>query len=248
MHRFIHFAPLLAVLALALAAAPARAQNTAPAAATDSVNMARGLFNEGNALMREENFAEALGKFDEGLALDSTSLSNAYGRAQALAQLDREDDALNAYQHAVMMAEAEGNEQILAGARRWIGATAYRRANELLQANPLPRESAEQALPLLQQAEANGVDSNQLPYQFARAYNATGQYAEAARYAEQAVQANTGSGDLSGYYIELGLARKGAGDIAGAREALEQAKNGSWSGWAEHYLRELDAMETSEGG
>ena len=197
--------------------------------------------------MRDENYADALAKFEEGLAFNPTSVTNGYGRALALAQLDREDDAMEAFQNAVMLAEAAENEQIMTDARRWIGTTAYRRATEMLQANPLPSETAEQTLPLLEQAEAGGIDSGQLPYQFARVYNAIGRHEDAARYAEQAIGANQG-GDLSPYYIELGLARKETGDIAGARTAFEEAKSGSWSSWAEHYLRELDTMETSEGG
>ena len=247
MHRIPRFTPLLALLALVLALAPVRAQDTPDPAATDSVNTARGLFNEGNALMRDENYADALAKFEEGLAFNPTSVTNGYGRALALAQLDREDDAMEAFQNAVMLAEAAENEQIMTDARRWIGTTAYRRATEMLQANPLPSETAEQTLPLLEQAEAGGIDSGQLPYQFARVYNAIGRHEDAARYAEQAIGANQG-GDLSPYYIELGLARKETGDIAGARTAFEEAKSGSWSSWAEHYLRELDTMETSEGG
>ena len=66
--------------------------------------------------------------------------------------------------------------------------------------------------------------------------------------AEQAVEANADVEDKSAYYIELGLARQGAGDVAGAREAFEMAREGAWSGWAEHYLRELDGGGATDAG
>ncbi|NNF58471.1 MAG: hypothetical protein HKN04_09535 [Rhodothermaceae bacterium] len=251
MHRIPRFAPLLTLLALVLALAPARAQDTPAVPDTIVIrtpeNDARRLFNEGNELLRTEDFEGALAKFEGGLELDPTSTRNAYGRALALVQLDREEEATAAFAQAIELADAAEDAETGTAARRALGTIAFRNATAMLQANPLPAETAESALPLLEQAEAGGVDSGQLPYQFARVYNALDQHEDAARYAEQAVGANEG-GDLSPYYIELGLARKETGDIAGARTAFEEAKSGSWGSWAEHYLRELDTMEASEGG
>jgi tetratricopeptide (TPR) repeat protein len=246
---------LLAALT-GLAALPAQAQETPPTPEPEVIvvqtpeNEARKRFNEGNDLLRQQDYEGALARFDEGLSLDSTSNKNAYGRALALVQLDREDEAVAAFEQAIALSEAAADAETAQAARRAVGAIAYNRAMALLAANPLPQATAEEALPLLQTAEAGDVEADQLPYQFARAHNVLGNYDEAARYAEMAVEANAEVEDKSGYYIELGLARQGAGDVAGAREAFEMARQGAWSGWAEHYLRELDggASEAGTGG
>ena len=240
-------AALAALAALtALAATPAQAQTPAPAPAPDTIvvrtpdNEARKRFNEGNDLLRQENYEGALALFDEGLRLDPASNKNAYGRALALAQLDREDDAVAAFQQAITLSETAADGEVMDAARRALGLISYNRAMALLQANPLPQPTAEQALPLLTEAEAGQVDANQLAYQLARVHNVLGNHADAERYAERALEVNADLEDKSAYYIELGIARQNAGDAEGAREAFEQARTGAWSGWAEHYLRQLD--------
>jgi tetratricopeptide (TPR) repeat protein len=262
----------LAALAalLGFSALPAQAQTdstqTAPpdtTAATGGVsfedaNEARRRFNEGFELLGQGSYQAALAKFDEGLALDPSNNRNAFGRAMALAQLDRPDEATAAFEQAIALSETAEDAETLGAARRAYGLLSYDRALVLLETNPLPQEAAsqalpllvvvEQALPLLQEAGDETVNANQLPYQLARVHNVLGNYEDAARYAEQAVELNAGAADMSAYYIELGLARRGAGDTAGARAAFEQARTGAWSGWAEHYLRELDAAGGESSG
>src|SRR5690606_22596349 len=86
------------VAAVGFGATPEYAQETPPPPDTIVVrtpeNDARRRFNEGNDLLRQEDYEGALAKFEEGLALDSTNGRNAYGRALALVQLDREDEAV----------------------------------------------------------------------------------------------------------------------------------------------------------
>lgn len=237
---------LLAAGALAFLAVPAQAQDT-PAPDTIYVsspeNDARARFNEGNSLLREEDYEGALAKFDEGLSLDPSNGRNAYGRALALAQLDREDDAVAAFQQAIELSDARDDEETGTAARRALGQISYRKAMALMQANPLPETNAEQALPMLEEAEAGGVDTPMLPYQMARALNVLQRYEDAERYAMMAVE-NSESDDKSAFYIELGLARMNSGDIAGAREAFEMTRDGQWGSWGEHYLRQLDEQQT----
>ena len=240
---------LAALAAFVLSATPAMAQETA---VPDTIivrsddNEARKRFNTGNELLRTEDYEGALAKFDEGLSLDPNSSRNAYGRALALAQLDREDEAVEAFEQAITL--SENDEETLNAARGALGAIKYRRAMDLVAANPLPQATATEALPLLEAAEAGGVDAEQLPYQMARVHNVLGNHADAERYAMMAVEANADVDDKSAYYIELGLARMSAGNADGAREAFEMARNGAWSGWAEHYLRELDGASEGEAG
>ncbi|MCH7638663.1 MAG: hypothetical protein IH855_04265 [Bacteroidetes bacterium] len=211
-------------------------------------NDARNAFNEGNALLRDDDNEGALAKFEEGLRLNPRSARNAYGRALALAQLEREDDASVAFDNAIQLADAANDEETAAAARRALGTISYRNAIGQLQAFPLPADAAQSALPLLRKAEEGNLEQPMLPYQFARVYNALEQYEEAERYAMQAVENRDESADdHSALYYELGLARVGAGHTEGALEAFEMAKNGTWAGWAEFQINEINTASEESG-
>ena len=241
---------LCTVVVLLLTLRVARAQDDTMVPDTIVVplpgNDARNAFNEGNALLRDGDNEGALAKFEEGLGLNPTSARNAYGRALALAQLEHEDDASAAFDNAIQLADAANDEETATAARRALGTISYRNAIGLLQAFPLPADAAQSALPLLRKAEEGSLEQPMLPYQFARVYNALEEYEEAERYAMQAVDNRDESADdNSALYYELGLARVGAGDMEGALEAFELAKNGTWGGWAEHQINEINSA--SEG-
>lgn len=211
-------------------------------------NDAREAFNEGNALLRDGDNEGALAKFQAGLRLDPQSARNAYGVALALAQLERADDASVAFENAIQLAVAANDEETASAARRALGTISYRNAIALLQAFPLAADSAQAALPLLRKAEEGDLGQAMLPYQFARVHNALERYEEAERYAMQAVDNRDESADdHSALYYELGLARLGAGNTEGALEAFEMAKNGTWAGWAEFQINEINSASEGSG-
>ncbi len=205
-------------------------------------NDAREAFNEGNALLREGDNEGALAKFESGLRMDPRSSRNAYGKALALAQLEREGDAAVAFENAIQLADASNDGETASAARRALGTISYRNALGVLQAFPLPADAAQEALPLLVKAEAGNLEQPMLPYQFARVHNALEHYDEAERYAMLAVDnRDESASDHSALYYELGLARLGAGNTDGALEAFEMAKNGTWAGWAEFQITEINS-------
>ena len=118
---------LLAALALGLSAAPASAQTTPtemPAMPADSVvtdslaadstatviepdaDRARELYREGLDLYRADNLDESLLKYEESLLYGESFAPSGLGRAQVLTRLGRLEDARNAFEAAVAMAEA----------------------------------------------------------------------------------------------------------------------------------------------
>ncbi|MDX1440206.1 MAG: tetratricopeptide repeat protein [Rubricoccaceae bacterium] len=211
-------------------------------------NQARRMFNEGQALLRENDAESALAKFEEGLELDPASSRNMYGKALAHSELEQESEAVEAFEAAIELSQENGDTETLGAAQRALGTIAYRNAVPLLEPFPLPQENAEQVLPLLQQAEAGQLNNPMLPYQFARTYNALGQFEDAEQYAMTAVEVGAEEGeDNSALYYELGLARVGTGDKEGAREAFEQAIGGTWGGWAEYQISQLDAEDGTGG-
>ena len=237
---------LLVAALVALGALPAAAQTTeTPAPDTVRVNTpdnrARAIFNDGNALLSSGDHEGALAKFEEGLRVHPRSLSNQLGRGLALEQLGRQDEAVAAFERTAEMAEAQGNTDYAASARERLGRYAVLRAMEMVQSEQtIAGDKAEAALPLFEAAAESGAEGAAFHYQYARVLNALGRHADAVAHAREAAETTTVS-DKSAFYIELGLAERGAGNTDAARAAFEQARTGSWSAWADHYLGELDA-------
>ena len=122
----MHRLPLF-LFALALAASPAVAQDTAPAdsVASDSVEVieqdperARELYDEGREALTARDFQAALAKFDEALVFNETYAAASLGRAQALAQLGRLEDSRSGFEQTLALAEASdaSNAETIASA------------------------------------------------------------------------------------------------------------------------------------
>lgn len=260
--RLSRFAALLA-LVVTLAASPTKAQTsesdsmraervstpteTEAPVQRDTV-LAKDLFRTASEQLQRGARDSALVTFNRGLDADPMSVGHAYGKAQVLVQLERFDEAIPALRHAVEMAEEQGRTQIYDAANSMFGQVSYNRASDLMQTSQINESQAQRVLVFLEAAEESGIERPSLPYYFAKAYNAIGQYEEAVSYAEAAVEANSDQSDLSPYYIELGIAKMNTGNSEAARAAFEQAKNGAWSQWAEHYLSQLESEETPSGG
>lgn len=261
---------LAAALALpASAQTPGAMPAAADSAATDTTAfvpnpaLARPLYDEALAMGRAGNYEEALLKYEESLLNDPAFAPSAFGRAQALAQLGRLDDARSAFETAVAVARAANDSRVAAAAENGLmqvqnaiaardaaaGAAAsaearnaaVAEATNLLNADPLSADAAQQGYAALERARAAGYDANLLAFYYAKALLAMDRGAEALPYAQTAVDTADPASDRSGLYVQLGLAQRAAGNTQAAREAFEAAREGSWSGWAEHYLRELDA-------
>ena len=241
----------------AMADSTMMADSAAVVVVEPSPEKARELYAEGNEVLRTDP-ARALEKYDEALLYNEAYAVAALGRAQALVGLRQMEEATAAYESAITLAQAAGDGRVVTRAREQLAqinesmaqraaqqadaeatAAAVRRASDLLQTDPVSVAQANEALQLLQQAEAGGMEASGLAFYYAKAYNALDRGAEAVPYAQAALDASTG--DQSAFYIQLGLAHKSAGDTDAARAAFESAKEGSWAGWADHYLRELDA-------
>lgn len=275
--------PLLAALALAAPAvaqdapadtsmtemAPMPADSTmSDSTATIERDPARSaeLAAEANALAAAGNYEAAIDQYDLGILYDEANVDNVFGRARALAQMKRYDDAVAGYEATIPLAQAAERTAVVTAARKEmrqiregleqqaaaqqsvadIQATVSE-ATGLLQAPDVPPANAERALGLLNQAVEAGYDPAFAAFYYAKAYNVLDRGAEAVPHAQIAVDASEGEADRSAYYIQLGLAHMNAGNDADARAAFESAKAGAWSTWADHYLGQMDS-EAEAGG
>lgn len=164
---------LLAALALGLAAAPAGAQSTpteTPAAPADSLvgdpivadssataiepdaDRARELYREGLDLYRDDNLDEALLKYEESLLYGESFAPAGLGLAQVLTRLGRLDDARNAFEAAVAMAQtsdASNARDIQTAARRGL-----EQVTEVIEARAAAADAAQQNRAATEAAQA----------------------------------------------------------------------------------------------
>ena len=252
--------------------ADSAAADTTEAAIELDPERARSLYDEGAGLLRARDFQAALLKFEEALLYNPSYAAAGLGRAQSLAAQRRLEDARNAFEEAIAMAEASDAsnaasiketaerqleqvasvlDQQAAAAQAQADADAaagvqakVTEATQILSANEVSFEQAADAYALLEQARMDGFDANSVAYYYAKALVAMERGADAVPYAETAVTQSEGQPDRSSYYILLAQAELGAGNAAGARAALESISEGeAWHGWVPHYMGQVEALE-----
>ena len=226
-------------------------------AITFNPERARELAAEGDALFAENNFTGAMDQYTLGLEYDSTYAKNPFGQARTYVKMREYPKAVDAYRLAIQLGDgAEGMTNVVSAARTELEqleanlaeqqsaqalADKISRATTLLQSEPVTESAASTAYDLLEETRVAGYDSSQVAFYYAKALNTMGNYSDATHYAQLAVDQSEGQPDRSAFYIQLGLAHKGADNAEAAREAFNMAKEGAWSSWAEHYLNEMES-------
>ncbi|HIG73709.1 MAG TPA: hypothetical protein EYQ24_03765 [Bacteroidetes bacterium] len=232
-------------------------------AITFDPDSSRALATLGDSLFAARDYSAALDAYTTGFELDSTYAKNPFGQARTYVRMRQYEDAVGAYAIAIEIGDGvEGMTNIVSAAREEKAeiesglaerASAQEitdkvtRASNLLAAEPVTESAAQTAYELLEEARTAGFDSSQVAFYYAKALNTLGQFDEAVHYANVAVDQSEGQPDRSAFFIQLGIAQKGAGNTDEAREAFTSAKEGSWAAWADYYLNEMES-EASAGG
>jgi tetratricopeptide (TPR) repeat protein len=235
------------------ASADSAAAAAAAAARRDSIQAiitmrarAQAHYEEGSQLLQANDFEAALIRFEDGIAVDPSSVGNTYGRAFALAQLGREEEALEGFMRAAIVAEAVGDTAAVRlartsrdglVARRAAGvAPVYNQVDQILANIPPTLEAGNQAVELMSSVEGRALEDLAYHYRWARSLNAAERFADASAHAENAIRLSEDEEDRSAYYYEMGVALKGMGQATPAREAFDQARTGAWAAWAEYQI------------
>lgn len=198
-------------------------------------------YNTGKQLVASEKFDEGLKRFEQGITLFPSYSKNYVGKALALKKLNRDDDAIKAYQELIAFGEKNDNSEAVRE-----GKQAIRDHYVFLASSALGRRSepsaadAREALTHLENAQGFADEDADIVFYQAAAHNALGEYAKAIELSNKALQMHKGSKtDAAKIHFVKGEALMYNGDTAAAKEAFRNATFGSYKSLAEHYLETL---------
>ena len=198
-------------------------------------------YNLGKQLVAEEKFDAALKRFETGITLFPQYSNNYLGKALALKKLERDEDAISAYEDLIAFGKENNDSQAVQEGQQGIRDHFIFLASSALGRQAEPSSSdAREALGYLEQLqEYVEADADTYFYQ-AAANNALGNYAEAISLADQALEMHRGSKtDAAKIYFVKGEALMYDGNTAAAKQAFQNATYGSYKSLAEHYLETL---------
>ena len=191
----------------------------------------------GTAAFRAEDFTAALEHYQEGENIFPTFIKNLYGKGLALKNLDRIDEALEAFKAA---AGAQGDRRTSLAAEKAIRDHFMNQASTALAKRNATRADADAALAALASLSEFMEADADVHYYSALAHYTKGEGEAAISSAEQALSMHTGSrSDKAKIYYVLGEAYVSVGDRDAARDAFSNAVYGTWKQSAEHYLETL---------
>ncbi len=191
----------------------------------------------GTAALKAENFSVALEHYLNGETIFPTYIRNSYGKALALKNLGRIDEALDTFK---TVASAQGDRRTSLAAEKAIRDHFMNQASTLLAKRNASRADADAAqaaiASLLEFMEADA----DVHYYTALAHYTKGEGEAAIASAQQALNIHTGSrSDKAKIYYVLGEAYVSVGNRDAARDAFSNAVYGTWKQSAEHYLETL---------
>lgn len=198
-------------------------------------------YNTGKQLVAAEKFDEGLKRFEQGIKLYPSYSRNYVGKALALKKLQRDDDAIQAYQDLIAYGEENNDTEAVREGQKAIRDHYVYLASSALGRRSEPSASdAREALEHLEKLEEFADPDADVVFYRAAAQNALGEYAKAIELADQALEMHRGSkSDAAKIHFVKGEALMYNGNTEAAKEAFRNATFGSYKSLAEHYLETL---------
>jgi tetratricopeptide (TPR) repeat protein len=190
----------------------------------------------GTSLLKKEDYAGALTRFEHGIGHNPDYAVNYYNRGLALKKLDRTEEAIQSFVEAMNRDDGKVARQAENAVRSHFHAEASR-----LVAKENPRVSdADQAIEYLDQVQQIVEANADTYYYLANAYSIKGDYEKAVAFADQALEIHRGGrSDRAKIHFLKGEALMYAGNITAAKDEFQEARYGNYKASAEHYLETL---------
>jgi tetratricopeptide (TPR) repeat protein len=184
---------------------------------------------------REDNYDAALADLDTAINLNANYATAYYQKGIVLKTKNPNDieGALEWYDKAIEAAERVNDTRTLNNARNGARDELIFRA-----VNLADERRFSDAIALLNRVETYDPKSATAHYRLAEIHNDRGNWDQALRHANLALEFETGGvTDKAKIYFELGTAYKGKGDISNACSAFENARYGDFAEPANHELQ-----------
>ncbi len=198
-------------------------------------------YNTGKQLVAAENYDQGLARFEQGIKLFPQYANNYAGKALALKKLDRDEDAIKAYQELIEYGKANNDAQAVREGEKGIRDHYIYLASSALGRRAEPSASdAREAIGHIEKLQEFVEADADVYFYLAAANNSLGNYEEAIRNADRALQIHSGSrSDAAKIHFVKGEALMYNGNTAAAKESFQNATFGSYKSLAEHYLETL---------
>lgn len=200
-------------------------------------------YNFGLQHLRNEQYDQAIARFDASLEL-IPQLGQAYwAKGQAYTRSERPEEAIATYEEAMSVGEEQGNTGMVDKAKSKIRDHYAYLASQTLSDDNISTAEANEALEHLSNLDRYEIEPDASIYFYrATAQNALGNHQEAVNLSDQALEVSRGSRtDNARIYFLKGEALMQLGDENGARAAFENATFGDYQQPAEHYLEQLNS-------
>ena len=197
-------------------------------------------YKAGLIAAKQEDFDAAAAHFDKGITVYPKYVKNYLGKAKALKDAERIDEAMEAYAAAIEAGNQYGDYETASTAREQIRGYYVFAASQQLAGNNVGTAAADRAIEHLN-AMQEYVDADANTYYYlATANEAKGAYDEAIAMADKALELHNGSkSDKAKIYYVKGQALMKQGDSAGARAAFENATYGEYKESSQHFIEQL---------
>ena len=198
-------------------------------------------YNTGKQLVASENFEEGLARFEQGIALFPQYANNYSGKALALKKLNRDDDAIQAYQELIDYGNTNDDSQAIREGEKGIrDHYIYLASSALGRRSDPTANDAREAIGYIESLQEFVEADADVYFYLAAANNTLGNYEEAIQYADQALELHSGSrSDAAKIHFVKGEALMFNGNTAAAKESFQSATFGNYKSLAEHYLETL---------
>ena len=198
-------------------------------------------YNTGKQLVASEKFAEGLKRFEQGIKMYPSYSNNYVGKALALKKLERDEDALKAYEELIAYGEKNNDTEAVREGKQAIRDHYVFLASSALGSSAQPGASeARAALAHLEKVKEVVEPDADILYYEATARSILGEYSAAVQLADQALELHRGSkSDAAKIHFLKGEALMYDGNTEAAKEAFRNATFGSYKAPAEHYIETL---------
>ena len=192
-------------------------------------------YNKGVLAYKRTNLEQSLEALNQAISLNNNYANAYYQRGLVKKKMKdvTEDSLISAFETSLKIGQQENNSSVVRESKSQLGGIYLTRGHRLVS----EQKAFQQGIEAYNKALEYTPESAQLYFRLAEAHNEIQEWQQAAEYAQNGLEYETGGRtDQAKYYFELGQAYKGMGQKEQACSAFSNAAYGSFKSPAEHQM------------